>query len=88
MEGVYRGTSLLRKPTSLEPYRRHMPRVLGGSQGGGRFIMGEVTLNLKPGTYSPACSWMPFGIFHQKKFIDYKTSMITDSDPLRELLFY
>jgi hypothetical protein len=27
----YRGTSPKRKRTPLEPYRRHMPRVLGGS---------------------------------------------------------
>ena len=26
------------------PYRRPMPRVLGWSQGGGRFLMGEVPL--------------------------------------------
>ena len=40
----YRGTSLTRKRTSLGPYRRPMPRVLGGSQGGGRFLRSEVTL--------------------------------------------
>ena len=40
----YRGTSLIRKCTPLGPYRRPMPRVLGGSWGGGRFIMGEVLL--------------------------------------------
>ena len=28
---VYRGTSLTRKRTPLAPYRRPMPRVLGGS---------------------------------------------------------
>jgi hypothetical protein len=28
----------------LGPYRRHMLRVLGGSQGDGRFLMGEVPL--------------------------------------------
>ena len=27
----YRGTSLIRKRTPLGPYRRPMPRVLGGS---------------------------------------------------------
>jgi len=31
----YRGTSLIRKRTPLGPYRRPMPRVLGGCQGGG-----------------------------------------------------
>ena len=33
-----------RKCTPLGPYRRLMPRVLGGSQGGGRFPMIEVPL--------------------------------------------
>ena len=28
---TYRGTSLTKKRTLLGPYRRHMPRVLGGS---------------------------------------------------------
>ena len=40
----YRDTSLIRKRTPLGPYRRPMPRVLGGSQGGGCFLMGEVPL--------------------------------------------
>ena len=40
----YRGTSLTRKRTPLGPYRRPMPRVLGGPQVGGRFLMGEVPL--------------------------------------------
>ena len=40
----YRGTSPTRKRTPLGPYRRSMPRVLGGSQGGGRFPVGEVPL--------------------------------------------
>ena len=41
----YRGTSLMiRKRSPLRPYRRPVPRVLGGSQGGGRFLMSEVTL--------------------------------------------
>jgi len=34
----YRGTSLIRKRTLLGPYRRPMHRVLGWSQGGGRFL--------------------------------------------------
>jgi hypothetical protein len=38
----YRGTSLIRKRTPLGPDRRPMPWVLGGSWGGGRFLMGEV----------------------------------------------
>ena len=32
------------KRTPLGPYSRPMPRVVGGSQGGGRFFMGEVPL--------------------------------------------
>ena len=39
VENPYRGTSLIRKRTSLGPYRRPMSRVLGGSQGGGHFLM-------------------------------------------------
>jgi len=42
----YRGTSLIRKRSPLGPYRRAIPRVLGGSEGGGRFLMGEVPLYL------------------------------------------
>jgi hypothetical protein len=41
---MYRGTSLIRKRTPLGPYRRKIPRVLGGSYGGGRFLMSEVLL--------------------------------------------
>ena len=40
----YRGTSLTRKRTPLGPYRRPMPRVRGGSWGGGLYLMGEVPL--------------------------------------------
>ena len=39
-ERGYRGTSPLRKRTLLGPYRRPMPRVLGGR----RFLMGGVPL--------------------------------------------
>jgi len=42
--GGYRGTAPMRKRTPLGPYRRPTPRVLGGSQGGGRFLMSEVPL--------------------------------------------
>ena len=35
---------LTRKRTPLGPYRRPMPRVLGESKGGGRFLMSEVHL--------------------------------------------
>ena len=41
---AYRGASLIRKCTPLGPYRRPMPRLLGGSYGGGCFLMGEVPL--------------------------------------------
>ena len=34
----YRATSLTRKRTLLGPYRRPMPRVLGGSWGGRSFL--------------------------------------------------
>ena len=37
-EKPYRGTSLTRKGTTLGPYRRPMPRVLGGSQGAERLL--------------------------------------------------
>jgi len=40
----YRGTSLTRRRTSLGPYRRPTSRFRGGSQGVGRFLMGEVLL--------------------------------------------
>ena len=41
---LYRGTSLTNECIPLGPYRRPMARVLGGSSGGGRFLMGEVPL--------------------------------------------
>jgi hypothetical protein len=40
----YRGTSLRRKRTPLGPYLMPMPRVLGGSRGGERFLIGEKPL--------------------------------------------
>ena len=40
----YRGSSLKRKRTFLGPYHMPMPKVLGESQRGGRFIMGEEPL--------------------------------------------
>ena len=40
----YRGTLLIRNSALLGPYRRPMPRVLGGSWGGGRSRFGEVPL--------------------------------------------
>ena len=41
---TYRGTSPIRKRLPLGPYRRPVPRVLGGSVGDGRSLMGEVPL--------------------------------------------
>ena len=42
---VYRGLFHLQENAPPPgPYRRHMPRVLGGSYGVGRFLMGEVPL--------------------------------------------
>ena len=38
------GTSLLKKRTPLGPCRGPVPRVRGGSLGGGRFLMGEEPL--------------------------------------------
>ena len=46
----YRGTSLVRNRAPKGPYRRPMPRVLGGSLVGGRFPMGEVPLYISRGT--------------------------------------
>ena len=40
----YRGTSLRRKRLPLGPHSTPMPRVLVRSQGGERFLMGEVPL--------------------------------------------
>ena len=48
-----RGTSPTRKHPPLGSYRRPMPRALGGSLGGGRFLMGEVPLKW--------ASWEPAG---------------------------
>ena len=42
--GPYRVTSPMRKRLPLGLYRRPMPRVLGGSQGGVRFLVGEAPL--------------------------------------------
>ena len=44
-KGYYKGTSPIRKHPTLGPYLRPTPRVVGGSQGGGRFLMGEVPLH-------------------------------------------
>ena len=37
--------SLVRKRTPIWPYRRPVPRVLGGSQGAGRFLIGKIPLH-------------------------------------------
>jgi len=42
--GLYMGIPLIRTPPLLGPYSRTMPGVLGGSLGGGRFLVGEVPL--------------------------------------------
>jgi hypothetical protein len=34
----YRGILLTRRCNPLGPYRRPMPRIIGGSHGGGRFL--------------------------------------------------
>ena len=36
---------MIRKRIALGPYCRPVPRVLGESKGGGRFLMGEVPLH-------------------------------------------
>ena len=41
---AYRGTAPIRERLPLGTYRRSMPKVLRGSQGGGRFLTGEVPL--------------------------------------------
>jgi len=41
---VYRGTSLTRKRTPLGAYRRLIPRGLGGSYEGERFLLSEIPL--------------------------------------------
>ena len=46
--GSYRGSSLIRNNLLLGPYRRPMPRVLGGSYGGRIFLMSEVPLLCLP----------------------------------------
>ena len=40
----YRGASLIKERLPAGPYREPMPRVLGGSQRGGRFLVGKVPL--------------------------------------------
>ena len=42
--GDYRGTSLIKKRTPLEPCRRPVPRVLRGSLGSERFLVSEASL--------------------------------------------
>ena len=50
----YRGTSLIRNSLPLGPYRRPVPRVLGGAWGGGRFLVSEAPLCTGMGA---ACTW-------------------------------
>ena len=49
----YRGTLPTSKRTPLGPYRRPVPKVLGGSYGGGRFLMSEVPLYLLMNAFIP-----------------------------------
>ena len=48
----YTGTSPTRKRTALGPYRRHMPRVSRGSEGGGHFLICEAPLYSSTRAYS------------------------------------
>jgi hypothetical protein len=41
---LYKGTSLIRKRYLLGPSSRPVPKILGRSWGGGRFLMSEVPL--------------------------------------------
>ena len=47
----------MRKRDPLEPYRRPLPRVLRRSQGGGRFLMSEVPLQVKCSVNWPRVSF-------------------------------
>ena len=58
---TYRGTTLIRERLTLGPYRRPMLRVVGGSQGVGRFLVGEEPLyslqrNFSLAPRPPACA--------------------------------
>ena len=68
----YRGTSLTRKRTPLGSYRSPMPKVLGGSLGGGHFLMGEVPLYV-PSDSSLVHSEPPLDSFleHLELLLDY-----------------
>ena len=63
----YRGTSLTRKRTPLGCHHRPMPRVLGGSQGGGRSLTVEVPLHETD----------------QRVLVDYTTCMYRGTSLLR-----
>ena len=57
---VYKGTSLTGNRNPLGPCRRPMPRVLGGSYGVGRFLVGEVPLSSSDGMtciFTPAIEY-------------------------------
>ena len=58
---MYRVTSLIRKCNPLGPYRRTMPKVIGGFQGGGRFLGSEVPLYTLPGSISTYAVPFPAG---------------------------
>ena len=61
-EQDYRGTSLTRPRPPLGPYRRPMPRVLGGSYGGGHSSRTEgvmLTLHVVNQASFPCQTWPP-----------------------------
>ena len=61
VQSTYRVTFLITKCTPLGPYRRSMHRVLGGSQGGGRFLMSEAPL-YRTSSRRTACQIGPRGV--------------------------
>jgi len=82
----YRGTSLIRNRAPLGPYSRTMPMALWKPWGGGLFLMSEVPLYKRPLARAQPRAESGSASF-SREFVDYKTSMVTDEDPLRGLLF-
>jgi len=66
---MYRGTSLMRKCTPLGPYRRPMPRVIGG---GGGVLLGEAPMQIPQVVNGPniggriALPWIQGYLAHKK----------------------
>ena len=54
LQVTYRGSSLKRKCTPIGPYRRPMPRVLGGPRGVGVFLWARYPCRPVPQSYSGA----------------------------------